>query len=193
MVVSAAAESVVSWSEFQVTVGYPPEAQAQTEALLTAATAQIEAYCGRVFREAVHEETYDGYGDGVTVLREWPVHEVEQIWVDRRRVFGDDMSVDRTLWTHDEGCLYLREDLAFPAAPGIVKVRYRAGYAEGNVPADVRTACMELVMWRRQRIQTRQVGVVDVVSLIRGSGKTTFEADLPSSVREILTPYVRRY
>ncbi len=185
--------SLLSWTELQTLTGYPDEAQATTEALLEAATTQIESYCGRVLREAVHEEIGNGYGDGVAVLRQWPVWEVEMLWVDRERIFDETTAIDPALYTHDAGCVYLREDLAFPALPGVMKARYRAGFATDSVPPDIRTACLEIVMWRRQRIMTRQVGVVDVVSLIRGSGKTTFEADLPSSVKELLAPYVRRY
>lgn len=193
MVVSDIASSLVSWDELQAMVGYPAEAQAETEVLLEVASAQIESYCGRVLREAEHVEIANGYGDAVVVLRQWPVREVLEVRVDRARAFGEETAIDVDLYTHDGGCVYLREDLAFPEMGGVIRVRYRAGFDAEAMPLDVRMACVELVMWRRQRIRTRQVGVVDVVSLIRGAGKTTFESDLPSSVRELLSPYVRRY
>jgi hypothetical protein len=192
-VVSDIASSLVSWDELQTMVGYPAEAQTETEVLLEVASAQIESYCGRVLREAEHVEIANGYGDAVVVLRQWPVREVIDIRVDRERAFGEETAIDPGLYSHDGGCVYLREDLAFPEVGGVVRVRYRAGFDAEAMPLDVRMACVELVMWRRQRIRTRQVGVVDVVSLIRGAGKTTFESDLPSSVRELLSPYVRRY
>jgi hypothetical protein len=134
VVVSDIASSLVSWDELQTMVGYPAEAQTETEVLLEVASAQIESYCGRVLREAEHVEIANGYGDAVVVLRQWPVREVIDVRVDRERAFGEETAIDPGLYSYDGGCVYLREDLAFPEVGGVVRVRYRAGFDAEAMP-----------------------------------------------------------
>jgi hypothetical protein len=71
------------------------------------------------------------------------------------------------------------------------KVIYRAGYACGEAPPDLASACLELAAWNMARYRGRRIGVTGNV---RGSGKdgVHLEPAMPENVRLLLEPYQRR-
>jgi hypothetical protein len=72
-----------------------------------------------------------------------------------------------------------------------IKVVYWAGYAPGNVPADLASACMELAAWNFNRYKGKRVGMT---GNIRGAGKEGehFEMSMPENVKALLEPYRRK-
>jgi hypothetical protein len=72
-----------------------------------------------------------------------------------------------------------------------VKAVYRAGYACGETPADLASACLELAAWNMSRYRGRRIVMT---GNIRGSGKDGehHEASMPENVRLLLEPYRRR-
>jgi hypothetical protein len=72
-----------------------------------------------------------------------------------------------------------------------VKAVYIAGYAYGEAPADLASACLELAAWNMARYRGRRIGMTGNV---RGSGKDGehLEASMPENVRQLLEPYKRR-
>jgi hypothetical protein len=72
-----------------------------------------------------------------------------------------------------------------------VKAVYRAGYACGEAPPDLASACLELAAWNMARYRGRRIGVTGNV---RGSGKNGehLEPAMPENVRLLLEPYIRR-
>jgi hypothetical protein len=72
-----------------------------------------------------------------------------------------------------------------------VKAVYRAGYACGEAPADLASACLELAAWNMARYRGRRIGMTGNV---RGNGKDGehLEASIPENVRLLLEPYRRR-
>jgi hypothetical protein len=72
-----------------------------------------------------------------------------------------------------------------------VKAVYRAGYACGEAPPDLASACLELAAWNMSRYRGRRIGMTGNV---RGSGKDGehLEASMPENVRLLLEPYRRR-
>jgi hypothetical protein len=72
-----------------------------------------------------------------------------------------------------------------------IKAVYRAGYACGEAPADLASACLELAAWNMSRYRGRRIGMTGAV---RGSGKDGehLEASMPENVRQLLEPYRRR-
>ncbi|MDR2052473.1 MAG: hypothetical protein LBP80_03585 [Treponema sp.] len=72
-----------------------------------------------------------------------------------------------------------------------IKAIYRAGYAPGNAPADLTSACLEPAAWNMSRYRGRRIGMTGNVW---GSGKEGehLEASMPENVRQLLEPYKRR-
>jgi hypothetical protein len=72
-----------------------------------------------------------------------------------------------------------------------IKAVYRAGYACGEAPPDLASACLELAAWNMSRYRGRRIGIIGSV---RGSGKDGehLEASMPENVRGLLEPYRRR-
>jgi hypothetical protein len=71
------------------------------------------------------------------------------------------------------------------------KTVYWAGYASGNVPPDLASACLELASWNMNRYRGRRIGMT---GNIRGAGKEGehFEISMPENVRSLLEPYKRK-
>jgi hypothetical protein len=171
---------------------------------LTTATFTIEQYCKRRLFLKKHFEQIEFYGDLFLPLGEYPVREVlaayivgafgetgEPLEPDLYRVIPD---LEAETGERPEDTVYsLSLSPALNRGPGLsaIKVVYRAGYACGEAPADLASACLELAAWNIARYRGRRIGMTGNV---RGSGKEGehLEASMPENVRGLLEPYRRR-
>jgi hypothetical protein len=169
---------------------------------LTAATYTAEQYCRRRLYLKRHFEHIEFYGDPFLPLREYPVRKIlavyavnnEKLTMNKEEVPGPEFY--RAI--PDCGDL---EDIPFylPVSPAArlirgaaaLKVRYAAGYAPGEVPADLASACLELAAWNMSRYRGTRIGMTGNV---RGTGKDGehLESSMPENVRLLLEPYRRK-
>jgi hypothetical protein len=87
--------------------------------------------------------------------------------------------------------LLVSPGLRFIRGVSAVKVQYWAGYAPGEVPADLASACLELAAWNMARYRGKRIGMTGNV---RGTGRDGehLEMSMPENVRGLLEPYRRR-
>jgi uncharacterized phiE125 gp8 family phage protein len=74
-------------------------------------------------------------------------------------------------------CVRLTPACAMYGTRMAVMIEYVAGYKGRDVPADLKTACLELAAWNYRRFGERKIGV---------------EGGMPENVKELLAPYKRR-
>jgi hypothetical protein len=88
-------------------------------------------------------------------------------------------------------CLWVSPALRLIRGVSVLRVRYWAGYACGEVPPDLASACLELAAWNMARYRGRRIGMAGNV---RGSGKDGehLESSMPENVRQLLEPYRRK-
>jgi hypothetical protein len=185
---------------------------------LVTATFTIEQHCRRSLVLKRHVERIEVYADLLLSLREYPVREVLAVYAKKAGGFfgreGGGGSGEGELVEPDfyrvlpdlegrEECdpcgtledtvysLVLSPAYRRSGPLGGIKVVYRAGYAPGDVPADLASACLELAAWNMSRYRGRRIGMTGNV---RGSGKDGehLEASMPENVRMLLEPYKRR-
>lgn len=161
--------------------------------LIARASTQIETYCNRIFAQASYTETRNGGCGPKMFLLNGPVISVTSLSVDGQAVPAAASAVSYG-FVNDDTTVYIR-----PASGGAgggpmefrkglqnVTIVYTAGYV--TTPPDVVQACIELVAYKfakRKRI--------DKSSETLGQQQTQAYsmADMPSSVKSALQPYVR--
>jgi hypothetical protein len=162
---------------------------------LVTATFTMEQYCMRRLIRKKHFERFEYTGDLVLPLREYPVDEVLAVYGLAGSGSGEVLEPEYYHTVPDCGT---DVDLPFalclsPALKRLrgVKAVYWAGYAPGEVPADLASACLELAAWNMSRYRGKRIGMTGA---IRGSGRDGehLESSMPENVRLLLEPYKRR-
>ena len=207
--------SLIPLEDFKGLLGVDDRDDKIARFCLVTSTHTIEQYCKRRLLKKTHFERSEFYGDLVLPLREYPVGKIlagyligsgkwgainnEQLTMNNEK--GDRRNNQRFIYNgeflepefycvqHDE--LYLSP--ALRRYPGLkaIKVIYWAGYALGNVPPDLATACLELAAWNFNRYKGKRIGMT---GNIRGAGKEGehFEQSMPENVKNLLEPYKRK-
>ena len=169
---------------------------------LTTSTFTIEQHCKRRLLRKKHFECIEFYGDLLLPLRDYPVNKVLAVYLLGNRETGlgtgeilepDFYNIVPACGTDEDIPFSLSLSPALQRYRGIaaIKAVYWAGYAPGNVPADLASACMELATWNINRYRGRRIGMT---GNIRGSGRDGehFEPTMPENVRSLLEPYRRK-
>ena len=109
---------------------------AQIQRLITAASDFIAQYCRRNFAVTAYTQSkYNGNGNRMLVLRNWPLISVELLQI-------DNVTVPETEYTFYERMIYLKSRV-FIRGLNNVTVNYTAGYT--STPPSVEQACIDLV------------------------------------------------
>jgi hypothetical protein len=205
MVPGVSLYTLIPLADFKAILGLDDREDALSRYCLITATFTIEHYCKRRLLRRNHTDYLAFTGEPIYSLREYPVRRVLAVWAAHAGAvlpgatcFGPENLVDPTQYycLPDEG---ICEDIPFSlvlraplcrAGAGI-RVRYRAGYVPGKVPADLASACLELAAWNMARYRGRRIGMTGNV---RGSGKEGehLEVSMPEQVRFLLEPYKRK-
>ena len=172
---------------------------------LTAATYTIEQYCMRRLLRKKHFERLEfcpaslDLRDLYLPLGEYPVNDVLAVYAviniggDSELIEPDFYSVIPCCGSYDDIPFYLSFSRALQRYRGLsaVKAIYWAGYAPGNVPPDLASACLELATWNMNRYKGRRIGMTGNV---RGNSRDGehFEMSMPENVRALLEPYRRK-
>jgi hypothetical protein len=194
--------SLIPLADFKALLGIDDREDKISTFCLITATYSIEHYCLRRLFLKRHFDCIEYAGDLLLPLREYPVREVLGIWGVGNREWGAggaliEPEFYQVIPDLEEGAVDLPYSLALSPTLlrgrrlGAVKAVYRAGYACGEVPPDLASACMELAAWNMSRYRGRRIGITGNV---RGSGKDGehLETAMPENVRLLLEPYRRR-
>lgn len=120
---------------------------ASSYALIETLIAQVQAIvetekCGRSFGSSVFVEIIDGDGTESVLLKNYPIIELQQIWDDLGRNYGEDSLLDNDdiAVYEDEGKLVYVNNF-FQEGKKNLKIAYRAGYAV--IPSDLKLALIK--------------------------------------------------
>jgi hypothetical protein len=194
-----ALHSLIPLWDFKVLLGIDDREDKTSIFCLTTATYTIEHYCKRRLVLKQHFERVELSGDPLLSLGEYPVREVLAVY-GLSGIGGTGKLIEPYLYEvipgmeeEPEDCmcsLVLSEALRYRPGYEAYKVVYRAGYACGEAPADLASACFELAAWNMARYRGKRIGITGNV---RGSGKDGehLEASMPENVRLLLEPYKR--
>jgi uncharacterized phiE125 gp8 family phage protein len=195
-----APHTLIPLAEFKTLLSVDDRESDLSSFVLITATYTIEQYCGRRLLLKTHTDYLDYIGDGLIVLREYPVRGIESVHADRDRCFGPESLLSPENY-HTIPEIGLSEDIPFhlclKPSPRLVrgelsiKARYMAGYETAETPPDLKSACLELAAWNMTRYRGRRIGITGAV---RGSEKDGehLEPSMPENVRQLLEPYKRR-
>lgn len=167
---------LVTLAEAKPLLGSPDADDALVSSLITRASARVERYTGRQFVQAEVTEAIDG-GFASLLLSHRPVSAVASITDEVTAA-----AVDPSLYVlyPDEGRALLLQGIWEPG-PRRWQVVYTPGYAA--VPEDVKEATLMLVAaWYNRPDQ-------GLTGERIGDYQRTAEAGMPTSVRELLSPY----
>jgi hypothetical protein len=199
-----ALHSLIPLEDFKVLLSVDDREDVLSRYCLVTATYTIEQYCRRRLYLKRHFERIAADGDLFLPLREYPVREMLAVYVlgdfgsqgellepDLYRVIPD---LEGKTGEEPEDTIYsLSLSPVLSRGPGFMAIKavYRAGYACGEVPPDLASACLELAAWNITRYRGRRIGMT---GNIRGSGKDGehLESSMPENVRQLLEPYRRR-
>jgi hypothetical protein len=198
--------SLIPLADFKALLGIDDREDAMANYCLITATYTIEQYCMRRLFLKRHFELIAPNGDLLLPLREYPVREVLAVYAlsNERLAMSNGEIIEPEFYQvipeleaeTGEGPVDMPYSLSLSPAllrGGLVAVKtvYRAGYACGEVPPDLASACLELAAWNMSRYRGRRVGITGNV---RGSGKDGehLEMSMPENVRLLLEPYRRR-
>ena len=197
--------TLIPIEDFKSVMGVDDREDALCKFCLTTATYTIEQYCRRRLLRKKHFERIEycpaelDLGDLFLPLREYPVKEVLAVYsisnlTEEREIIEPDFySVVPDCGTYEDIPFHLSFSHALQRYQGLtaVKVIYSAGYAPGNVPPDLASACLELAAWNMNRYRGKRIGMTGNV---RGTGKDGehFELSMPENVRSLLEPYRRK-
>jgi uncharacterized phiE125 gp8 family phage protein len=116
------------------------------EGLIAAATAEIDGPAGWLGR-AIGRQTLEMQRCGFPPAGGWialpfpPVAQIEQVAYDNPD--GDEIVIEPSQYQQRNSALALRPGLLWPSAAcgiGTVRIQYEAGYADGEIPAPIKTA-----------------------------------------------------
>lgn len=153
----------------------------------------INKFCDRVLLEVTDRVEYHS-GDGCSgaiMLNNFPVSEVDSVYVDATREFAAGTLVQASSYfVHDDtGVLELiGEDSYWLLGKKNIKVTYTAGYALADMPQDIQMACKLLIgyIYRTFYSQWR----MGVSSETIGQKTVTFDkVAMPKEVEGMLKPY----
>jgi uncharacterized phiE125 gp8 family phage protein len=190
---------LASFQDFKAINGIDDREDALSRYCLVTATHTIERYCARRLLLKKHTDYLDRYADDVSLLREYPARKIHAVYNDTQHLFGPESLVP-------PGSYYTLPDtgsaadipffLAFRTSrprygEKVLKVKYTAGYAPGEVPADLKAACVELVAWNMSRYRGKRIGLTGSVRGRAGEGEH-LEMSMPENVKQLLEPYKRK-
>jgi hypothetical protein len=180
--------ALITMTYAQTMLDFEPSTQtAKYEEYINIATSMVESYTGRKLKVDDYTEDYDGNCTDTILLNQYPVNSVTSVHVDPDRTFGTDTEVTDFV-SYENGKLVFPDQL-IESNPQSVRVVYNAGYAEADMPDDIKLAMIEIVSFVSKRIEAgaSRIGVKAINS--PDGLNTGYELSLPLNIRNILDKY----
>lgn len=159
-------------------------------ALIASADAAVKKYVDRIIEADDLTEYHDGESADTIALKEYPIISVTSVHDDIGRTFGASSLIASDDYVTDDGqgTLRLIGRGLFADGQLNVKVIYRAGYEDADVPEDIKHAAKKLVAhW----FNLRQQSGYSSKTMQDGSSTFDFNHEIPTDVKAILNPYRR--
>lgn len=155
------------------------------ERLVGSASAYIQKWLNRDLGSDIYIASMDGNNSDTMLLPNYPVQSVTSLTIDGQAIPLSSGPLNKG-YAFDDNRIVLR-GYRFTGGLLNVEVTYTAGYADGEIPADVTQACIEMIAMRyreKDRIGLSSKGL---------AGETTAysQKDMADSTRHILNQYRR--
>jgi uncharacterized phiE125 gp8 family phage protein len=188
--------TLIPLDDFKLILGIDDRDDKLSRFCLITATHTIEQYCKRrLWIKTIHQ-SFKEWLDLTLYLNEYPVHEVLSV-----TIFHNDKSLEML-----EAEFYQLEPIealenipyqiylspAMNRLRGVseLRVMYTAGYSPSDVPADLKSICLELAAWNFNRYKSRKIGVISNEKTT--GNNVSFEMSMPENVKSLLEPYRRK-
>lgn len=162
---------------------------AKLEKLINAASNAIEAFTRRSLKQITHTEFSDGDRSTLLITREWPITQIDELWIDNSSEFSDTsakLDTDQYAIVDDETAVQLIKGRVFSFGNYNVKVVYQAGYA--IAPSDLELAADLYCEWLFRFNERRDIGRT---SKSKGDESVSMLQNVPDQIKTLLEPYVR--
>jgi hypothetical protein len=159
--------SLIPIEEFKLILGIDDRDDKLSRFCLITATHTMEQYCKRRFCEKVHHQSFSDWSDLTLCLNEYPVTEILMV---SSLYFNKELEIIEPEFYHIELAdelenipyqISLSPSLRRMRGVTALKVIYKAGYNSAAVPADLKSACLELAAWNFNRYKSRKIGVIN--------------------------------
>lgn len=150
----------------------------------------IEDYLDRKLISQEHIDYYDGRRSNRLILKQWPVTTFTELRLDSTSVF----TAASTLVSSDDYRLVNQQEIlllsggTFNYGSYSIKATYTAGWAQADLPATIRNACLQLVDYLEQKRTNRDL---DKKSKNKGGETTVLVQGIPELIAQQLEPYKR--
>jgi hypothetical protein len=116
-------------------------------ALLKGNEKKAAQICRRIFEDTVYTEYYDGNGTNILQVKNYPIISVTSIYDDEDRTYGASSLISSADYAIKNllGQIVL-DGLTFSMGMNNIKIAYRAGYSEADMPFDLKIAVAKLVV-----------------------------------------------
>lgn len=162
---------------------------AKLENLINAASQAIENFTKRKLVQSIHTEFGDGDRSTLYVTRQWPITQVNELWIDGSSEFTDtsaQLASDQFAIVDDGAAVQLIKGRVFSFGNYNVKVIYQAGFA--TTPSDLQFACDQYCEWLFRMQERRDIGRS---SKSKGDESVSMSQALPEHIQKLLEPYMR--
>lgn len=165
------------------------------EAFINYASQYIEDFTARKFitPDADIDEYFDGDDTDIFYTKYWPiVGTISQIFFLSDNDWSTELSDINLSQRSDIGELQFTDGNRFieTNVSNYYKISYKYGYAQKNVPDDLKMACSAIAAIRRTQWNNKTHGVS---SRAIGDQSTAYNANLDSWIIDILKSYMRRH
>lgn len=179
--------ALVTVQEVSTVLGIEAELQDQVIWCINAISQTAQRMAGRIFVERIGETIYlEGDHDGTIIVPDYPISEIQALYMDQSRVFDEDSLVPASSYDVDKECgiIYLLDRLT-PKGRRTIKLVATIGYS--SIPEDLKNAVIEGVSWMMSRFNDRAVGIASISS---SEGiNTSYERYLPASIKDVFLGY----
>jgi len=160
---------------------------------VNAASQYCNQYTDRLLRARELTEYYDGKGQNIIMLNNYPVQNITAVYDDPGRVWDADTEIltDNLVIRPDKlKYMIVYDNGRFLDGRGNVKVIYNAGYSGDSIPDDLKMACLGIIgtMWyssQEKRLGTKSKSL--------GEGTISYETDFPKWIMKILEKYRKKW
>ena len=159
------------------------------EKLINSASSAIESFTRRNLKQNTHTEFADGDRSTLLITREWPITQIDELWIDNSSEFTDPsakLDSDQLAIVDDQTAVQLVKGRVFPFGNYNIKIIYQAGYS--NVPSDLELAADLYCEWLFRFNERRDIGRT---SKSKGDESVSMLQLVPDQIKALIEPYVR--
>lgn len=195
MPVVAAANAIISWSEYKTMFGITDDdEQDRYQTFINQASSRIEQFCKRSLKATAYTTgtalILDGTGRESLISPHYPVNSITGLYIDTCRAFGSASLVDVSEYSfHPKSGVIRLFSRCFPNMPATVKLECNAGYSSTSPEWQIiQGACFELVKWMAGRLGS--TGFIGMRSQTNADGmNVSWELDMPMNIKEMLRDF----